>query len=553
VSGENNGKPMNDHSPIPFSPGNLVAAYFRDSGGDTQELSVPQQESVFRRWCNEHNLIPGRVFKDAARPGSSVVDRDQFHDMIHHFRSGQAQEAGLVIWSYNRFAREFDDSQFYRADLRRRGYIFYSLNDKIPEGSVGRLFEAVIDWKNEQFLEDLSRDAKRGLRNLVETYRAIPGTPPRGFRREPVKIGKHRNGQDHIAHRWVPDPEVAPKVLRAFQMRAQGIPLADINAELHLFKGINCYATFFSNKLYTGILEYSDLTIEGYCDPIVDLPTWQTVQNMKVPNKKRFSDSQTNPSRANSRYLLSGLAYCARCGSPMYANANIPKDGAPWESYGCTRARRNRDCDMICVPKKTLEGAVLKELREFIVQPGVIQEHQRTLLDNQAQRLEGVEQRRAEIQTQLAGVRRRMSNLANAIAEGGHNRIMLEKLNEQEAEERGYLAELAEIERQIGTPTKTLSPAEVEALSQHMLDMLSNPDPEAVRDIIQGFVHRVEVDRTENIVHGEVIYYFPFDRKPPRHTATTTSTYAAPVGALLCRRGFTATMRPHKRKKTPDN
>src|SRR5512139_1237244 len=113
----------------PFPPGSLVAAYFRDSGGEEQDQSISQQENVFRTWCADHGLAVGAVFRDAARPGSSVGGRQAFHDMMFHFRNG-APEAGLVIWSYSRFARDFDDPQFYRADIRRRGYLFYSLNDQ---------------------------------------------------------------------------------------------------------------------------------------------------------------------------------------------------------------------------------------------------------------------------------------------------------------------------------------------------------------------------------------------------------------------------------------
>ena len=34
----------------PFPPGALVAGYFRDSGGDEQDLSVERQIGEFRRW-----------------------------------------------------------------------------------------------------------------------------------------------------------------------------------------------------------------------------------------------------------------------------------------------------------------------------------------------------------------------------------------------------------------------------------------------------------------------------------------------------------------------
>ena len=97
--------------------------------------------------------------------------------MIRHFRSGEAKEKGLVIWKYSRFSRDVDDSAFYRADLRRMGYLIHSLNDNIPEGPEGRFFEAAIDWMNQRFLEDLSTDVKRGLHHLVQTYGCVPGTP----------------------------------------------------------------------------------------------------------------------------------------------------------------------------------------------------------------------------------------------------------------------------------------------------------------------------------------------------------------------------------------
>lgn len=155
---------------IPYHPGAWVAFYCRDSGGEEQELSIARQEAEFQRWCSAHGLIPGKIFKDAARPGSSVVGRQGFQDMMRHFRSGQAPEAGLVIWNYQRFARDVDDSQFFRADLRRRGFIFYSLNDDVPEGPMGRFIEAA--------LERHTRIRRPGRRGLLRAGRRSAGLGP---------------------------------------------------------------------------------------------------------------------------------------------------------------------------------------------------------------------------------------------------------------------------------------------------------------------------------------------------------------------------------------
>ncbi|MHC4413632.1 MAG: recombinase family protein, partial [Planctomycetota bacterium] len=189
----------------PFPQGSQVCLYLRDSGGDDQDQSIEQQESALVDWVIGNGYILTQTFKDTAS-GSSTTGRSEFQEMMQHFRNG-AQEAGIIVWKFNRFARSLDDAQFYRADLRRRGYEVYSLNDNLPPGLDGRFFEAAIDWMNERFLQDLSRDTKRGQRHLIKTHGAVGGRPPKGFIREPVRIGNRRDGSEHIVHRWVVDPE----------------------------------------------------------------------------------------------------------------------------------------------------------------------------------------------------------------------------------------------------------------------------------------------------------------------------------------------------------
>ena len=131
-----------------FPIGSQLAAYLRNSGGDDQDLSIEQQEAAVAKWCSDNGYILTRVFKDAARPGSSTIGREAFHQLIVHFRDLDCQEYGIIVWKFSRFARDIDDSQFYRADLRQHGYEIYSLNDQVPSGLDGRLFEAAIDWMN---------------------------------------------------------------------------------------------------------------------------------------------------------------------------------------------------------------------------------------------------------------------------------------------------------------------------------------------------------------------------------------------------------------------
>ena len=145
----------------PLAKGSRVWAYTRDSGGDDQNIG--DQNRAVQAYCRENGLTLERLFCDEARPGSSVAGREQFQEMIHLARVLPVDRlpVGLVLWRFSRFARDFDESQFYKADLRRRGITITAIADDIPaNGPHARLIEAVTDWHNEQFLQDLSRDVK---------------------------------------------------------------------------------------------------------------------------------------------------------------------------------------------------------------------------------------------------------------------------------------------------------------------------------------------------------------------------------------------------------
>ena len=75
---------MADYYPPPKNllTNSLVWAYYRDSGGESQEQSVSQQKTEIEAYCQRHGLILAHIFADVAKSGGSVVGRDSFLDMI---------------------------------------------------------------------------------------------------------------------------------------------------------------------------------------------------------------------------------------------------------------------------------------------------------------------------------------------------------------------------------------------------------------------------------------------------------------------------------------
>ncbi|MEW6650476.1 MAG: recombinase family protein, partial [Chloroflexota bacterium] len=415
-------KRMKDN--IPFESGARVAAYLRDSGHEEQELSVEQQEAALRAWCKTHDLRLAQVFIDAAAPGSTTVGRDAFREMIAHFHASDCREEGIILWKYNRFARDIDDAQFYRADLRRRGYIIHSLNDSVPAGLDGRFFEAAIDWMNARYLDDLSVDVKRGLHHIMQMHGALGGTPPRGFKRQAVEIGVHRDGRPRIVSRWAVDADLVERVRLAFEMRAAGASLRQIQRETQLYENINGWSGFFRNRLYIGEMVFGGRVYPDYCEPIVSREIWEAVQKR---NRRKLSQTmdadmrKTHPRRSASRYMLSGLLVCGECGAPMNAalsTVHKQKRSYRYSYYGCSRAGRTKKCNAGRIPRLLIEKAVLDNLADYILEPRHVQLLMDELNHDQNTNQQILSQQRKKVLRQITAVRRKIDNLVDALADG---------------------------------------------------------------------------------------------------------------------------------------
>lgn len=522
-----------------------LVAYLRDSGGDEQDLSLGQQENEVRRWAQENGYIISRFFRDEAHPGSSVVARDAFLRMMDHFRQPETAETGVVIWKYSRFARDFDDSQFYKADIRRRGYKIYSIKDNIPEGPEGRFFEAAIDWMNQRFLADLSSDVKRGLSHIVGTYGAVPGTPPTGFMRMPVEIGKRRDGTPHVLHRWVPDPELAPSIRKAFELRAQGKTYGQIMREVPGIVAKNTLTDLFTNKLYIGILVYGGKEYPGYCEPLVDLATWDAVQKLRRLHENRqhlSSDAGImNIRRRTSIHILSGLAYCARCGSPLCAHPSKQKNGSYYQRYACTRAKRREDCDARLIPGKVLDDAVLDTIERSILRPDHLELIHAISLENQEQAIEDAAHKTKELKRQQTRTRSQIAKITAAIAEVGHSRSLIAKLQQLELDDAGLIEKMEGLT--VAPDIAPITRDEIVYFASRTAEMLRGSDPETVRGILRGIITRVVVERDGSTIRGMVYYGTP--KKKLKGIELTVSTGDIPLGASLCRHSFTAQVR-HK-------
>lgn len=375
---------MYSFSPCSLGPGSRVWLYFRDSGGDAQDTA--SQRSFGLAYCEHYRLHVDRVFVDAAISGRSVTGREEFELMIELTKRGKKPIVDAILyWDTKRFARNQDDSQFYKADLRRRGYQLVSLSDGIPDGAIGRVYEAILEWKAQQDLDDLSKDAKRGLAYIVGLKDTVtgqylgifPGRPPTFFAAEKINVTdlypetRRNDGRARVLQRIFPDPKTWELGKLVMEMRATRASYREIEAETKLFshcvRADNIYATIFRNEIYIGRLRYGGRTYENFVPALATLEQWEAIQKLayRRPDKgKTWPAGKKHPKSERGAYLLSGLCTCRYCQGNMHGETNRRRDRqSAWRYYLCATKKRQRDsCPSKQVSAEMLERTIINML-----------------------------------------------------------------------------------------------------------------------------------------------------------------------------------------------
>jgi DNA invertase Pin-like site-specific DNA recombinase len=529
-----------NHVPPPSTlpPGSTVWAYLRDSGGDNQDRSISRQLEVIESYCKLHELELIHVYKDEAKSGTSTAGREDFLRMIKESDNGEHNPHGLLLWSFSRFGRNLEDSTYYKQRLRRNGITIHSLTDQIPEGKFAIFAEMFIDMANEERSEQTAIDARDGLRALV-MQGAMPGTPPRGFKREPIKTINPRKGETRTNHRWVPDPKLRKRVLKAWSMKASGAPVAEIHKATRIFGSTNSYTTFFRNKLFIGILEFGDLVVENYCEALIDMETWNAVQKRSEDHAKTIF-KESHPKRTNSAYLLSGYCICARCEAPMNGNTTIRnKVENRDEGYRCSRSKRHAGCDAGRVNRRRLEELVIDTIENHILAPDNIAAIQEIAIENQTHGEARRTERRKELHDERASVARAIANYTAAIGEMGLSTAIAKSLRDAEARQAEIKKELEELDIPVQAVPR-LTYDQIVTVSKTLIQRIKEAPYEDKRQYLKELIHKVRAERVGDKIFCLVEYYYPFTGSPPFESAPVEllPMNRTPMGAPLYRQLF---------------
>ncbi|MDE3049555.1 MAG: recombinase family protein [Nitrospirota bacterium] len=149
-----------------------------------------------------------------------------------------------------------------------------------------------------------------------------------------------------------------------------------------------------------------------------------------------------------SKYLLTGMARCAHCGGPMQI---VGQDyhRRKGRFYGCSyyKNRGSSICkNSFLVEQTVLDQILLKSLQEALTEDMIKVAVEKALDKHRAGQGAKLD-RRTSIERELSLIHTKQNHLVDRIAAGDKNRMIVDRLNEEETRREELIRELEQLER----------------------------------------------------------------------------------------------------------
>ena len=357
-----------------------VGVYCRLSDEDRDKVnknddsdSIINQRSMCLKYANQNGWNVVDIYSDDDFSGAGV-ERPDFNRLIRDCQSGKIN---LVLCkSQSRFSRDMEVIERYlHKEFALWGVRFVSIVDNadtsIESNKKSRQINGLM---NEWYLDDLSTNIKRSLKNKREDGLFMGSFAPYGY---------ERSMEDK--HKLVIDMVAAEVVRKIFEMYASGLGYYKICEYLNdnnipprsIYKKqkgskfvcgscdynkvkwtVDTIAQILKNEVYIGTLVQGKKTSMGYkvhkfkkvpekewCrienahEPIVDIDTWNKVQ-------KRLGKHES-PTKTGEIHHLTRKVYCTCCNKAFMRNVyNVRSEKNGKRAYmQCKGNRRYHICN----------------------------------------------------------------------------------------------------------------------------------------------------------------------------------------------------------------
>lgn len=240
-----------------------VVIYTRYSSHSQTEQSIESQLQVCYKYAKSNGYTVIDEYIDCTQSGTTD-NRIEFQRMIAD--SSKHTFDGVLVYQFDRFARNRYDSAVNNAVLKKNGVRVLSARENITDDASGILVEGVLENMIEYFSAKLSQKIRRGMDINAEKCLSNGSNPGLGYTVD-------KDPKFHI------NPETAPVVREIFEQYASGKTVTEIITDLNarqiktsLGKAFNKNSLhrLLRNKRYIGYYIYKDTETPGGMPRIID-------------------------------------------------------------------------------------------------------------------------------------------------------------------------------------------------------------------------------------------------------------------------------------------
>lgn len=467
----------------------IGAAYIRVSTDDQTELSPDAQIRVIMDAAKADGYIIPKEYIFEEKKGISgrkADNRPEFQRMIAIAKSQRpAPFKRLYLWKFSRFARNQEESTFYKGILRKKcGVDIKSISEPIMDGMFGRLIETIIEWFDEYYSFNLSGEVIRGM--TEKALRAgYQSTPCLGY--DAVGEGKP----------FIVNEKTYPIVEFLFQTYHSGKDMTatarEANKQGYLTRRGNPFDRraiyrILTNRFYVGEVVWNGITFYGSHE------IRPSITSIFEDVQKRISSEyrpQNRREASSNAHWLSGLLKCGTCGGSLGFNRSNDQKKRP-DFFQCWKYAKGIHPGSCCVAAHIAEKAVLESLQkaistneieyEYIRQTDSTLKGEEILIQEALARLEIKEQR----------IKEAYENEVDTLEEYKQNKLRLK------AEREALLADAERLRQQARqTPEAVPSKAEVMRRITNIYELISNQDVdnETKGNALRSVVKKIVFDR----------------------------------------------------------
>lgn len=470
----------------------IGAAYIRVSTDDQLDLSPDSQLDEIKKYAATNDIVlsPDYIFMEQeGRSGKKAENRPEFQRMISTAKVKPKPFDCILVWKFSRFARNQDESTFYKGMLRKKlGIDVVSVSEPIMEGMYGRLIEMIIEWQDEFYSYNLGVEVKRGMTKKAELkgYQIVPCL---GY----AAVG---NGKPFVI---VEDEyKIVEDIFRMYALENldRTAIARRLNAQGKKAKRGNPFeqrtiTRILTNPFYNGTVSWNGISFQGSHE------TRQSVTGLYDICQERLKQ-EFRPVKRRSistcRHWLSGILKCSVCGATMSYNGG--GKSRPDAVFACWKYAKGLHKESCSVTVAKADRIVIRSL-EKILETGNF-EYDR--IPRPASEQDSSQ--KAAIEVKLERLALKEERIRSAYENGIDSLEEYRTRKEQLLKERAELeAELASLEPADCSPV--LSREELLERVKTVHDLLCSPDVDfetkgtALRSILKFIVFDRKADRFE--------------------------------------------------------